>query len=490
MTTNSSTSSIPEAPAKPQLNFWTEFPSITILIINALWIGGWYQIAVRSTVKTGWIILLLAALMLSSYYLARFLNLLQSKAFLQRMLYITWVFISLLFSLNMIFFTESFFGPGLLIRQSFNTFFNNQRNVPEFWHLFIFLLAILRSILLARSPVTRDQVSRAFKTGVIMLLLSGLNFGGEIPAGILPVFYSLLFTGMLGLSVSHFVDLAESSGGRLPNYGSQWIFGILIAALGFVLVAVIAGSLIDETVASFLAQAALALFMVFSVLIMLILSPILAVILEVSNRIGKALFANNPEILEQVTSQQGLENLGVSNEENIYLLSSLFENSKGTIMLIILGIVAIIAVIFVRWKPWKRFLRAEEGVSSTASRSARPARYSNENKRPNLLANLRSRLAAARIRDVYRRLMILCERLKQPRPAALTPLEFLPRMNDIFPDSDTELACITNAYLKIRYGELPESSEEVAAVLDAWGKIRKTGSQLRKNIKQGKISPP
>ena len=484
MTSNTSSSSLPEVPTKAQFNLWVEFPGIAVLIINALWIGGWYQINVRSTVKTGWIILLLAGLMLGSYYLARYLNQLQDKPLLQRMLYLIWVFASLLLSLNMIFFTEGFFGPGLLIRQTFTTFFNNQRNVPEFWHLLIFLLAILRSIVLARNPVTRDQVSSAFRTGVIMLLLSGFTFGGEVPSSILPVFYSLLFTGMLGLSVSHFVDLAESSGGRLPTYGSQWVIGILIASLAFVLFAVIAGWLIDETVAGLLAQAALAFFMVISVLIMLILSPILAIILEVSNRIGQALFANNPDILEQVTSQQGLEDLGISNEENIYLLTSFFENSKGTIMLIILGIVAIIAVILVRWKPWERRLREEEGISSTISRTARPSRNVDENKRPDLFTNLRSRLAAARIRDIYRRLMSLCERLKQPRPAALTPLEFLPEMAVLFPDCDSELACITNAYLKIRYGELPESSEEVSAVMEAWAKIRKTGSQLRKNKNQ------
>ena len=274
----------------------------------------------------------------------------------------------------------------------------------EFWHLLIFLLSILRSIHLARNPVTRDQVSKAFKIGVVMLLLSGFTFGGEIPSNILPVFYGLLFTGLLGLSVAHFVDVAESSSGRLPTYGSQWVLGILAASMGFVLLAVIAGWLIDETVAGLLAQAALAFFMIFSVLIMLILSPILAVILEVSNRIGQALFANSPEILAEVTSQQGLEGLRDTGEENIYLMTSIFENSKGIIMLVILGIIAIIVIILVRWKPWQRHLHKEEGISSKASQTTRPKNEKKNN--PSLFANLRSRLAAARIRDIYRRLMM------------------------------------------------------------------------------------
>ena len=476
---NASSSSLPEAYIKQQFSFWAEFPGIAVLIINALWIGGWYQIAVQSTIKTGWIILLLAGIMLSSYTLARLFNTLQEKTFLLRMLFLIWVLASLLLSLNLIFFTEGFLDPGLLIRQTFASFFDPQRSVPEFWHLFVFLLAILRSILLARNPVTRDQVSKAFNTGVVMLLLSGFTFGSDIPSGILLVFYGLLFTGLLGLSVSHFVDLAESSGGRLPTFGSQWVLGILIASLGFVLLAVIAGWLIDETVAGLLAQAALALFMVFSVLVMLILSPILAVILEVSNRIGQALFANNPEILSQVTSQN-LDDLRNTGEENIYLMTSMFENSKGVIMIVILSIVAIVAVLLVRWKPWRRRLREEEGISSRASRTARPAHDKKKN-RPDLLKNLRGRLAAARIRDVYRRLMHLCESLKTPRQPAITPLEFLPQMEKLFPDCIAELQQITHAYLQVRYGELPETQQDVQAILHAWNAIKRSEKRARKS---------
>jgi hypothetical protein len=475
---NASSSSLPKTPVKQQFSFWVEFPGVAVVIINALWIGGWYQIAVKSTIHTGWIILLLGVMMLSSYTLARLFNTLQQKPLLQRMLYLIWVIVSLLLSLNLIFFTEGFLSPRLLIRQTFGGFFDPQRSVPEFWHLFVFLLAILRSILLARNPVTRDQVSKAFNTGVVMLLFSGFTFGSEIPTSVLPVFYGLLFTGLLGLSISHFVDLAENSGGRLPSFGSQWVLGILIASLGFVLLAVIAGWLIDETVAGLLAQAALGLFMIFSLLVMLILSPILAVILEVSNRIGQALFADNQELLSQVTSQN-LDDLRGTEEETLYLMTSVFENSKGIIMLIILGIIVIISVILVRWKPWQRRLREEEGISSRGSRTTRPARDT-ENNRPDLLSNLRSRLAAARIRDIYRRLMHLCERLKTPRPPAITPLEFMPQMEKLFPDCVAELQDITHAYLQIRYGELPETHQEVLAVLNAWNTVKRSAKHARK----------
>jgi hypothetical protein len=65
--------------------------------------------------------------------------------------------------------------------------------------------------------------------------------------------------------------------------------------------------------------------------------------------------------------------------------------------------------------------------------------------------------------------------LGQPRPAASTPLEFLPKLEQLFPDLQVELGTITRAYLQVRYGERPESSAsevDLEAVETAWKRIR------------------
>ena len=68
----------------------------------------------------------------------------------------------------------------------------------------------------------------------------------------------------------------------------------------------------------------------------------------------------------------------------------------------------------------------------------------------------------------------------------MTPLEFVPQMEHLFPDCNSELVNITNAYLKVRYGELPETQHEVQAVLIAWNKVKKTGNQVRKSTESYK----
>jgi hypothetical protein len=80
-------------------------------------------------------------------------------------------------------------------------------------------------------------------------------------------------------------------------------------------------------------------------------------------------------------------------------------------------------------------------------------------------------LAAARIRRVYAAFLRACAELGAPRPAAVTPLEFLPAAGEALPGLAGELRTITDAYLKVRYGEIPESRAEVEQVEAAWRRI-------------------
>jgi hypothetical protein len=89
-------------------------------------------------------------------------------------------------------------------------------------------------------------------------------------------------------------------------------------------------------------------------------------------------------------------------------------------------------------------------------------------------------LAAAQIRRIYAMLMDLCQELNTPRPEAQTPLEFLPVMVEIFPTFIDELDRVTRAYNAVRYGELPESLDEVNSIEEAWKRIQAEGQRLKR----------
>jgi hypothetical protein len=87
-------------------------------------------------------------------------------------------------------------------------------------------------------------------------------------------------------------------------------------------------------------------------------------------------------------------------------------------------------------------------------------------------------LAAARIRRIYGRLMELCEDLDSPRPEASTPLEFVPRLRELFPAGAGDVALITDAYQQVRYGELPEREDAVERVEAAWSRVSAEGKRM------------
>jgi hypothetical protein len=88
-------------------------------------------------------------------------------------------------------------------------------------------------------------------------------------------------------------------------------------------------------------------------------------------------------------------------------------------------------------------------------------------------------LAAARIRQIYTQLMDLAGDLKQPRPEGKTPLEFVPVLVRLFPGEQREVELVTHAYVKVRYGEYPETREEIDALEAAWQRISEQGKRLK-----------
>jgi hypothetical protein len=61
-------------------------------------------------------------------------------------------------------------------------------------------------------------------------------------------------------------------------------------------------------------------------------------------------------------------------------------------------------------------------------------------------------------------------------------LEYLPLMERLFPTLSGELTTITEAYLLVRYGEVPESDDKRDCVETAWKRVSTAGKErLRAN---------
>ncbi len=80
----------------------------------------------------------------------------------------------------------------------------------------------------------------------------------------------------------------------------------------------------------------------------------------------------------------------------------------------------------------------------------------------------RDLLAALTIRRIYLRMEKLAGTRGFPRALAETPYEYRRALYKAFPGLNGDVQQITDAYVAVRYGEVPESDDELSAVRAAW----------------------
>ena len=66
------------------------------------------------------------------------------------------------------------------------------------------------------------------------------------------------------------------------------------------------------------------------------------------------------------------------------------------------------------------------------------------------------------------------------------PMNSLFEIVPIFTGCGDEVELITSSYIRIRYGELPETEEEYQSVKDAWQVIRMHGNKMKKEMNKKK----
>jgi Domain of unknown function (DUF4129) len=90
------------------------------------------------------------------------------------------------------------------------------------------------------------------------------------------------------------------------------------------------------------------------------------------------------------------------------------------------------------------------------------------------LGILRDWQTAVSIRRIYRKMLRAADASGYPRLDSETPYEFLKTLSQTWPENRQETQLITTAYVKIRYGELPETEQELQAIKSAWHTLEQT----------------
>lgn len=334
-------------------------------------------------------------------------------------------------------------------------------------------------------------VSRRFRWGAILLLLLQLVETPATGQGMVSLtrYVFFLASALFAMILGRIWSVSRLRGGRRISFDREWLIGMAVSVFGVVALAAGLAGALSQTLALWVRRltSGLVEVVIFAVsrVILLIVSLIPEAFFSWGVRIRQVLEETQeepftvvqppPEVTEAIeVAPTDLPNLGpwlVWGGVLLFVIFLIFRLGEG-----------------IQWRRGEMEEERESLLSREAvllnlrkSVQARLEELAARFRRSSRLSRRQRARAALRIREIYAQLMETSADLGTPRPAAATPLEFLPALRSVFPDRGPDLETITRAYLRVRYGELPETRSEVEAVESAWGRVQARARALEKD---------
>lgn len=475
---------------QPRFRAWREVAILGIVIMELSWVVPWFRSLTPATRAVAPVraFVVLGGLFVIAHLLVRFMNFTHLRVDVRRYLMIGLFVLSLLVGFKTLLYVYEPVNLAELITKPIQAFNDIGGLIPnEFVIALAVLIANWRGITLAQEIMGPEVVRRNFQLGIIMFL--GFAFINTIVTGETPgVFiYLFMFASLIAMGAARISVISTLRGGGQYPFDHRWFLGMILATFIVVGISAIFVGFAGGELSIIGRVGALAL-QVFVILIFILLSPLLFILPLLIERLqGASSIAGN--LLRALEEIQRLA-VGLAYQLSDFLersgLSLVIPRLKPILLWGIVILVAFLAVVGVtRWLIRSRDTK-EEDRQSLLQRGdlwqiLRQSLRDRLRKMGEGLAGLaqwrhgQRLLAAARIRRIYAQLMDLSEKLGDPRPAAQTPLEFIPTLETTYPGREQDLEDITRAYLRVRYGELPETRKEVDQVEEAWDRVRLQG---------------
>lgn len=357
--------------------------------------------------------------------------------------------------------------------------------------LSVFMVTALvwwRGIRLATRHVEINNVGLRLRLGGLILIPLILWFAGSFLEVNVASFVLLFFLAALTVvALVRAENIEQERSGMAATLNVRWFLVVLGAALAIVLTGGAIGTIIGgESLFVFIAwlsplwRALQFGATVTGVTLFELLYPFLEVLAVFVQFLGGILAS----VLGQVSA--GLRAAGIFNEPLVPEVMPPTEtlgfqmpegSDKAITAFIMLGVIAVIGL---------GLARAYRQATFAARDSARSRVVGDdEDDEPGLGRRMLERLglrqwrAAASVRRIYRQMCRAAESAGFPRLPTETPYEFLPTLARVWPDYPAESRLITEAFIRVRYGEIPETDEELEAIRAAWRRLEEAEPQRR-----------
>jgi hypothetical protein len=480
---NSTAAGMPSSYPSLRLLGWEAFTVLMLILMDISWITPAYSLLVGWSLggSAGAAFLVFVAIYLASYsvasipkYVAIYIGIIQVTLLVILVLGLIWA------ASELIYFEQQLSLTATLYRYITNLINFSIPFKPELLLSLVVIFLWRRGFVIANRTIGLGLIRRSFRTGSVVLV--GIGVIAALFSYRLPYLEGglFIFTSLLAMGGARLATLSSMRGSKRVAFKREWVFGLTLMAIVVLALSVGFGIFAAGPLAAWMGGFLLAVEGYVSNLLKILLAPLINV-LGIIFAWFWSLFEAPPE-LDPTTVEELEEGLGgpvadiqrfTIDPEFAALLSTL-----ATILgiLILIGIV-LYAVRRFRKETKPRAFGDEDSISIAGSLSDylrgmqdRVMQSFEGVARMNPAARF---IAAARIRIIYARLLKLGAKLGEPRAPAVTPIEYLTSLEKVFPASTDELELITHAYLRVRYGELPETRGQVEEVESAWAILRR-----------------
>ncbi len=463
---------------------WFESGHVARILMELTWVTSWYLSFLQY--RAGWIktTATLFLILWGSSLLVRLLNLRKDLRFwIPPTVFLGWILMTTIVSLNWLVWPQSPVGLWGALKNIYNSFLLKTPDLGIFWHLIFLVLIIWRGVRLGNSKGDLHEVYFDLRIGIVMMLLFSLLFNNQLTINSILPAVIFLFLGLIAMGFTRIADIAVLRGGKLPSQPDRWWLTLIAGSLVLSIIAVVLGGILRQPIQWLIFAALLLMIVPIGMIMIVIAFPVILLFAQSTGEINDIMnqLLSNMNAFNSILPQERLmKNWGKIHRLSIYDYLIPFG--------IFLFLLIIIFFIFLDLKSENsriRKLLEEENVTNLFTRSRQSP---DKELKGNQQQKSRHRsFAEARIRRIYADLMELCKKLAHPRQDAITPQEFLPDLQELFPDYPDECKQITLAYQNIRYGEIPESQAEVNQIELAWRKIYQAGkSKVSEKRKQEK----
>ncbi|HUS83965.1 MAG TPA: DUF4129 domain-containing protein [Anaerolineales bacterium] len=474
-----------------RLPLWQVFTVLALMLLDLSWIAAAYTLLAGRLLDlhTGRVFLVFGAIYLVTYLAASALHFLELDEGIVQVLLLTIPISGLVWAAGNLVYFEDPSNIARIIHRYLSSFRSlSVLFKPEFLLTVAVISLWRRGLSIARHPVGPRFIRRAFNSGLLALVATGIvvaSLGRSFPSLEAALFF---FSSLIAMGGARLSSLSRLHGGREIPFEREWVVGLNLLAGGILVIAGGLGLLAGGPLAVWIGDLLSHIGRFLSRIVLLILWPLLylferalAWFIGFIEPFFQGLQAEPIELITVTGMQEAIESL-----EDLQTVVW-----APQVRAILSTVLAVGSVIFLIWiihytvrnyrirhrikgpQEVERIWPSGSGLDYLRALLQGKAKRAIEGiSRLNPAARF---IAAARIRRIYASLLRMSARLGEPRSPAETPLEFMENLERIFPASRAELTTITHAYLRVRYGELPETRGQIDEVEYAWKFVRKRG---------------